>query len=396
MDLIILAQILWDRINPKRWPLKITNLPPGTVLVGGTVRDACLENSEGSHDIDLVVPDKAIRLTEKLAQEFNGTCVHLDTSRDIGRLVLGKWNFDIASQIGETLIDDLFKRDYRLNAIALTLGKKPKLIDPTGGLKDLENKELVAISKENLLKDPLRLIRGPRLMAELGLSMDIQTKNWIKENNKLLTKSAPERIQAEVLKLVNSEWADSIHALMDELELLSTWQNNDQQFRRNSSFLKQAKLLNNHEKQIALPIARLTHLLSNEGLAKLRFSRKIQDRCQKLRYWQESNDGNGFQSLNEKDKLQLHKDLEQDLPALIIGLPTSEQNIWLRRWRDLHDPLFHPFSPIDGKTLQDKLGLASGPILGELMRHLCLENAFGRVANEEDALRLARYWCLHK
>ena len=55
--------------------------------------------------------------------------------------------------------------------------KQIKLFD-----QSTDNKELVAVCKENLIKDPLRLIRGPRLMAELGLSMDIQTKNWINKN----------------------------------------------------------------------------------------------------------------------------------------------------------------------------------------------------------------------
>ena len=56
----------------------------------------------------------------------------LDKDRDIARLVFKCCTIDFAKQIGCCLEDDLCRRDFRLNAIALTLGNDPQIIDPTG------------------------------------------------------------------------------------------------------------------------------------------------------------------------------------------------------------------------------------------------------------------------
>ena len=90
-------------------------------------------------------------------------------------MVIKGWTIDIAAQEGSNLDEDLWRRDFRLNAIALTLEATPQLVDPTGGLSDLEQKKLVAVREQNLLDDPLRLLRGLRLMAELQLSLEKQT-----------------------------------------------------------------------------------------------------------------------------------------------------------------------------------------------------------------------------
>ncbi len=391
-DLNILTQNLWKRVNPSRWPISIKELPPGTALVGGAIRDGLLEKYHKKQDLDLVVPNRAIDLTKSLAKKVGGKFVLLDASRDIARLIVDTWTIDIASQIGGNLDEDLLRRDYTVNAMALELNKTSLIKDPTGGLNDLAKKRLVAVNEKNLTDDPLRLIRGLRIMAELNFSIDSKTKSWIKKHNQLLKETAPERIQYEIERLVNAEWADKAITLITQIQLLEAWQENTQ----NYLLPKQNIGLNDLEIQVALPLLRLTYLLSQKGLAQLRFSKRQQERCQKLRYWQDRNNGNGFRDLEEKELLKLHQELEQDLPALILELSPSDQNTWLKRWRNPEDRLFHPRAPINGNTLQISLGLPSGPLLGDLLNYLCLENAFGRIKNQEEALHAARNWWEHK
>ncbi len=90
--------------------------------------------------------------------------------------------------------------------------------------------------------------------------------------------------------------------------------------------------------------------------------------------------------------MQLHKDLEKELPALIIQLPKASQSEGIKRWRNKKDPLFHPVSPVDGHTLQERLNLPPGKLIGLLMNYLELEHAFGRLNNRKEAIRSARYW----
>ena len=87
--------------------------------------------------------------------------------------MLNGWTIDIARREGSSLEDDLWRRDYRLNAIALPLNPARELVDPTGGLKDLAEGQLSAVREENLRADPLRLLRGPRLLAQIPLTLSL-------------------------------------------------------------------------------------------------------------------------------------------------------------------------------------------------------------------------------
>ena len=390
-----LAEISLQRLKPATWPVSPAQLPTGAVLVGGAVRDALLDRLTDTPDLDLVVPGNALESTRQLAQKHRGACVVLDEARDMARLVLGGWTIDLARQEGATLEDDLSRRDYRLNAIALSFDGTPRLIDPTGGLEDLSSGRIVAVREANLQEDPLRLIRGLRLTAELGMTMNSQTLMMLRRNRSLLPKAAPERIQAELMRLTAAPDADrAIQTLLD-LKLLKPWTTNmaDQS---PAATVRRADLLTDSERRQALPLARLTQLLPDEGMKELRFSRRQLQRCERLRHWIErssSDQGDPcLEQFSEQERLQLHKDLEQDLPALIVTWPEELQQSWLKRWRDPQDPLFHPRSPLDGNTLQKALSISPGPSLGALIQHLCLERAYGRVSTREQALNAARSW----
>ncbi|WP_086934861.1 CCA tRNA nucleotidyltransferase [Prochlorococcus marinus] len=377
------------------WPISLNQLPAGSALVGGAVRDALLDVLQHKPDLDLIVPSKAVEFAKEFSDREGGSCVVLDKERDIARLVLNGWTIDLACQVGNSLEEDLWRRDYTINAIALTLSNDPIIIDPTGGILDLEKKKLVAISQQNLIDDPLRLLRGFRLSSELRFDLDEMTKNFIKINAKLLKHVAPERIKGELERLVHGDWADQVILQIKKLGLLEPWQSTDQFFTFNNQSLETTSAFHQNELKIALPIVRLTNLLSDQGLKELSFSRKKLQNCHLLRFWQHKNDGLAFETLDEIERLQLHKDLETFLPALILQLPQRDQSAWLKRWRDNADPLFHPSCPIDGFTLQEMFQSPKGPWIGQLMNLLCKERAFGRLHNRKEAFQLARYWWEH-
>ena len=100
--------------------------------------------------------------------------------------------------------------------------------------------------------------------------------------------------------------------------------------------------------------------------------------------------GQAPDALPESDRLQLHEELEGDLPALALQLPMPEKEIWLRRWRNAEDPLFHPRTPVDGNGLLTALGIQPGPGIGKLLHHLKLERAFRRIKTPREALAEAK------
>ena len=380
------AIAILERLAPQRWPLPLDLLPKAAVLVGGAVRDALLDRLKPQPDLDLVVPSGALALTRTLANRLGGSCVVLDQERDMARLVLRGWTVDIARQDGSSLEADLQRRDYRLNAIALPLRGPAQLIDPTGGLADLQQGRLTAVRESNLTDDPLRLLRGLRLMAEIPLSLDPMTAGWMRRHRQQLTQAAPERILAELQKLVAGPLADqAIHQLC-QLELIQPWAAG-QPLPTSVDTIQ----MTTDEQEQALPLARLTALISDQGLEQLKASRALRQRCRRLRQWQRRLPDDP-ETLPEGERVQLHLDLDRDLAALILQLEPAHQTCWLQRWRDSEDPLFHPASPVDGTTLQRELKLAPGPRLGDLLMHLRQERAFGRLQSRDDAIQEAHRW----
>ena len=391
-DETFIVKSLWARLNPSRWPLRINDFPQGSLLVGGAVRDAFLGRFQKGRDLDFVVPFGAIDLAKNFALNNGGTCVTLDAQRDIARLILKGWTIDISKRVGSNLKEDLIRRDFTINAIGLTLDDPSELIDPTLGIRNLKNQSLAAISQQNLIDDPLRLLRALRFKAELNFDIEPKTICWIKSNYLMLRQVAPERIQNEISRLIHSQWAHNAFPLIRDYGLLDLWTQTEFQTENWAENLSNAKNFTEDEMTLALPLARLTSLLSDDGLEYLRFSRSKRLICKRLRKWQSRYDGFAFSSLTESERFQLHKELESCLPAIILDFPEPDQRAWILRWRDKEDPLFHPRSPIDGNALKEIFGLSSGPDLGKLLDYLCHERAFDRLNNYEKVLQAACDW----
>jgi tRNA nucleotidyltransferase (CCA-adding enzyme) len=397
-------------LAPQRWPVRPDSLPPGTAVVGGAVRDALLGRLAAQPDLDLVVEGDAVALARTLTKRQGGSVVVLDAERSIARLVVGGWTVDLARRSGGSLEEDLLRRDYGANAIALELpaeGKPPTLRDPSGGLADLAAGELRALGETNLLEDPLRLLRGLRLACELGFRIEATTWGWILQHHWSLASVAGERVLAELERMATAAAGGVGLARVLEADLLAGWG----QPAGPGSEAEQASLmgldgaaaaerqLRPDEAATALPLARLATLLEGPTLERLRSSRRLQQRCGRLRqWWQRLADDDGDpEGLTEAERVRLQRDLEGDLPALALLCRADWAQPALERWRDPADPLFHPRAPLDGASLQAALGLAPGPRLGQLLDHLTQERAFGRLpvrpeANDPETLTAARRW----
>ena len=385
----LLSNDLFGAFSIKDWPISIEDLPAGSALVGGYVRDGLLKNNNPKNDLDFVVPTDAIAYSEKLSKKIGATFLKLDEKRDIARLVINGWTLDFARQVGENLTEDLFNRDFRINAIALRLQKNPEIFDPTGGVGDLKNKKIVAISEKNLLDDPLRILRGFRLMCELDFELEKKTQGYITKNVDKLSNVAPERIKTEILKIVDSKWNSTIWETYLELQL-SNYLNEDNlpyiDLKRND--------ISANKPLIGSGLAKLVCLVSDKNLSRFTFSKNEIRRCKKLRFWVQKINNYGLDRLSEDERFQLHVDLEEDLPSLILFLKDKYIKTWLRRWKDPCDPLFHPSSPLNGDLLQKLLGVPPGPYLGGLIKHLSKEKAYGRFTTDKEALEAARKWTL--
>jgi tRNA nucleotidyltransferase (CCA-adding enzyme) len=409
----LVHQRLWTALAADAWPLPLRLLPRGTALVGGAVRDALLGRLGERPDLDLVVPDDGLALTRRLAQTLGGTAVALDQERSIGRLVLAGWTIDLAKRQGDSLAADLTRRDFTLNAIALRLpigGDALALVDPLDGFSDLQRGLIRAIAEANLLEDPIRLLRGVRLAAELGCSLTPQSWEWIVRHRARLASVAGERVLAELQRLVACDGGSRGVELLLGSGLLEGWtapaggpaQGTAAASVRYSLEEARERGLTAAEAAVALPLARLAALLDEQALGALHASNRLRRRCRQLRRWRQRLAATprlaerGFAALPEPEQLELHRQLAGDLPALLLDLAPPLAARALGRWRDPEDPLFHPRPPLDGVELQRRLGLPPGPQLGQLLDYLTVERAFGRLPHQDGgdppALLAARSW----
>ncbi len=119
---------------------------------------------------------------------------------------------------GKSLEEDLSRRDFIINALALKCLKHGEfeVIDHYGGLQDLQDKliKAVGVAKDRFGEDALRMMRAVRLAAQLGFNIDGRTLIAIQENAPKIQHISAERIRDELLKLMASDYAADGYLLL--------------------------------------------------------------------------------------------------------------------------------------------------------------------------------------
>lgn len=187
-------------------------------LVGGCVRDFLMGKTTYDRDIAIFGAEK---FAKKIAEQFDGTFIVLDSENQIFRVVLpDKLNYlDISEIEGNSIEEDLQRRDFTINAIGYNL-KTDEFIDVTGGIEDLKNHTLRHIKDKNFEDDPLRILRAFRFASVTGFEMTDELKNAINKYKSTLLNPSRERITYELMKLFGGKNTSKTLLLMDEFGIL--------------------------------------------------------------------------------------------------------------------------------------------------------------------------------
>jgi tRNA nucleotidyltransferase (CCA-adding enzyme) len=193
-------------------------------LVGGAVRDLLLGNPRT--DLDVVVEADVRPLAETLGGEV--------TSHDrfeTAKVQLGEVEVDLARSRSETyphpgalpevrpapVQDDLARRDFTINAMALPLRGPAELIDPHGGLQDLGLGLIKVLHPRSFIDDPTRALRAARYAARLNLELEGNTAKLMSIVD--LSSVSADRVDAELRKIAAEENAPRALALIREWRL---------------------------------------------------------------------------------------------------------------------------------------------------------------------------------
>jgi putative nucleotidyltransferase with HDIG domain len=173
----------------------------GVWIVGGAVRDAALGREVA--DLDLAVAGDPGAAAKAIGRQLGEHAFELSAEFRTWRVVAreGGWQIDVTALRGGGIEADLAERDFTIGAVAVPLaGGEP--IDPHAGLTDLAEKRLRAVSEKSFDADPLRLLRAPRLAAELKLEIEPRTASLARAAASRAADPAGERQLSELRQLM--------------------------------------------------------------------------------------------------------------------------------------------------------------------------------------------------
>jgi len=352
--------------------------PQGIYLVGGAVRDALLQRF--GPDLDLVL-EPGVRVEEVarfLVKRFGGSyALHYAFGTGRVRLSFGL-SVDLAESREEVypypgalpqvrpapIAKDLERRDYTVNAMALSLATL-ELLDPYGGLSDLEARLLRPLHPLSFVEDPSRIVRGARLAARLSFRFAEEA-----------LKALPPALLPEVLATASKS------RLRDELFLTL----------EEDTFLEALALL--EELSALYPLYRL-RLPPKEPFARLRGEGKalVEARLLLLLYFQED-------PMERAQALALPRRLKEGL-SLLLRARKGEgverealekeplRSAFLALFPEKEAWLVEKPRVLRGRDLLE-MGLPPGPRIGEILRRVAEARARGEVKTFEEEVALAR------
>ena len=402
-------------LSPETWPFDAKMLPQTVYLVGGSVRDALLKRKTEYLDLDFIILEQAVNIARNIAKKYQAGFVVLDEERKIARVVFKGTTVDFAEIEGNSLEEDLWRRDFTINAIAYN-PFTDELIDLFNALKDLQDGIIKMVKFANLKEDPLRLLRAYRQAAQLGFVISPETQTTIREFAPLLTQVAAERVQTELGYLlshpqgmiwIEKAWKNGllsdyfptatenlgigkkVEIVVEQLEKI--WSNLEVELGggvRNTvktsllAIAKLAILVNSNPEKAEVELMRLKY--SN---AEIRSTIAVIKGLAKL-------SGVEVFQMSVREQYFFFQEIGKNFPALAVvavakGISIEEMNCLIERYINPDDPVAHPTTLLNGNDLITALKLPKGPIVGQLLTEIQIARAEEKILTKGEAIELA-------
>ena len=376
-------------------------------LVGGVVRDLLL--GRANFDLDLVVEGNAIELAQQLTEIKQGK---ITTHPRFGtaKLQWNKWSVDLATARSETyakpgalprvkpssISSDLFRRDFTINTMAIHLNpaRYGELLDLHGGRDDLKHKLIRVLHEKSFIDDATRIWRGLRYEQRLNFQLERTTLQLLKRDISMLDTISADRIRYEIECILRERYPEKILRRADELKVLPKLHPALKGNGWLAEKFEQARHLNSPNlPSVGLYLALLAYPLTSEENERLiSFLRLRKSSAQTLR-----------DTINIKAKLPslanpelspssiyrlLHGYSLQAVTAnsLACDSPLTYQHIQL-----FLDKLRYVKPILTGNDLQ-RMGIAPGPQMKEILQRLHEARLDGKVTSKQDERKLVERW----
>ncbi|OGN95147.1 MAG: hypothetical protein A2Z75_01995 [Chloroflexi bacterium RBG_13_50_10] len=206
----------------------------GLYIVGGVLRDLFL--GRANFDFDLVVEGEAIELAQKMAKDSQAKLT-VHSRFGTAKLDYPDFSLDLATARSETysqpgalptvkpgsLKDDLIRRDFSINAMALYLNPQRfgELIDLYHGKDDLERRLIRILHPKSFIDDATRILRAIRYEQRLGFKLEAETEKLLRRYVSMLDTISGDRIRHELELILKEDEPERAIRRAEELGVLS-------------------------------------------------------------------------------------------------------------------------------------------------------------------------------
>ncbi|MGB8707353.1 MAG: CCA tRNA nucleotidyltransferase [Dehalococcoidia bacterium] len=375
-------------------------------LVGGVMRDLFL--GRANFDFDLVVEGEAIKLARKMAKDSQAKLT-VHTRFGTAKLNYPGFSLDLATARSETyskpgalptvkpgsLKDDLIRRDFSINAMALHLNPQRfgELIDLHNGEDDLERRLIRILHPKSFIDDATRILRAIRYEQRLGFKLEAETEKLLRRHVAMLNTISGDRIRHELELILKEDKPERALRRAEELEVLSQLHPSLKGNGWLSKIFTKARQADIRVSLLilyqCLLIYNLTEKANEKFISHLNFPK------------------NSAQAMREtiQIKAQLHsltnlKLKPSDIYQLLHGYSTpaiqanalASESLVASKHMNLYLSKLRYVKPLlNGEDLK-KMGIAAGPKIGDILSELHKAKLDGKVHTRKDEEKLIHSW----
>lgn len=373
-------------------------------LVGGAVRDLLLERPD--LDFDLVVEGNAPTLARQLAKT-SGDKVLVHRRFSTAKFQRGDLSIDLVTARSETysrpgalpevksgtIGDDLLRRDFSINAMAIDLSPKSfgELFDPHRGRSDLERGLIRILHEKSFIDDATRILRALRYEQRLGFKLEQNTERLLRQNTHMLDTISGDRIRHELELILKEEYPEKVLERAERLGVLQALHPS----LRGNGWLRQ-KFQEARQKAMLDPafcLLLLVYPLTEEDseclLTRLNITGGLGRKMRQVLKLKRD-----LPSMDDPTLLpsSAYRVLRSYPSEVIAACALASDDATIRSHLELYlSHLRYVKTSLDGEDLK-KMGLPPGPLLGRVLEELREAKLDGRVSTREDEEALVRQW----
>jgi len=371
----------------------VTDLGYKTYLVGGFVRDLLLRFP--TSDLDIVVEGNGLLLARKLNEKLDSSKLTVHESFGTANILLKNgFYIDIASSRREeyefpgalptveesNLKDDLFRRDFTINAMALCLNEENygEIIDYYGGFRDLQQGEIRFLHNLSFVEDPTRILRAIRFAERYNFKIAKITELAIATalEAKVFSKVSIERFSEELLLIYREPRYQAMGIKLIEYGVLNNWFGADYpwNFQENTELASQWPL----EKRWLVSIKNI----NDEGIKKVLSLVKLDKKLSKIT----------LMYIDLRNKLAMKPldlmvldEIFRNVPKVLIQvfLYHKEYADWINEYLNALSKIR---TKITGKRLI-QMGFKEGPEIGDILKKIRIKWLLGEINSFEEETR---------